>query len=173
MKEIIRNLVKEPTQGRHSGWVLVIVCAAIAIVCGSSWGFKKFRYQGIKQWPSVPAEINTLYSTSGTIPIETRTGHSQANTTLNVVRYTYRVNGSAYQGDRASPDGDVPPVCAFSVNGRPQTAPEFRAFYKPDQPEVSVLFPTPYQGNGLLLTALVAGGVCVLAGALSRFDLFT
>lgn len=171
MLELIRKLAGSQTRDGRSGWALVILCAVISIASGSRWGFNKFRYRDIGQWPSVPVEIEGLSSMRGTVPMETKTGRAQIGTFLNVVRYTYRVKGLIYQGDRASPDGDIPPVLTVSVNGVPQTGPEFRAFYKPDQPEVSVLFPIPYQGNGLLLTALVSGGVCVLAVALSRMEL--
>ncbi|MBN8459812.1 MAG: DUF3592 domain-containing protein [Verrucomicrobia bacterium] len=171
MLALIRKLVGSLTRDGRSGWAFAILCAVISIASGSRWGFNKFRYRDIGQWPSVPVEIDALYSMHGTIPTETRTGRSRIGTFLNTVRYTYRVRGLNYQGDRASPDGDIPPVWTVSVNGVPQTGPEFRAFYKPDQPEISVLFPIPYQGNGLLLTALVAGGVCVLAVALSRLEL--
>ena len=75
--EFIRKLMKPLTQARLTGWVLIVLCAVLAIVSGSRWGFNRFRYRNV----------------------------------------------------------------------------------------------VAYQGDGLLLTALVAGGVCVLAVALSKIDL--
>lgn len=117
--EFIRKLMKPLTQARLTGWVLIVLCAVLAIVSGSRWGFNRFRYRNVVQWPSVPVEIEGMSSMRGAVPIETKSGRSQISTSLNVVRFSYRVNGSVYQGDRASPDGDIPPVWTVSVNGGP------------------------------------------------------
>jgi hypothetical protein len=62
-------------------------------------------------------------------------------------------------------------MVTFSVAGAPPEPPAFRAYYLPEDPAVAVLFPLPYQGTGLLATAIASGGLLGLYAffSLKRF----
>jgi hypothetical protein len=152
--------------------VLLFLFAMLPIICGVRWGFNKHRYRQVSQWPSVPAEIQFLHSTRHSIPVETRTGSRWQSSTFDLARFTYQVGGIVYQGHQPSPDGQIPPMVTGSISGKPSSVPEYRAYYKPGQPEVAVLFPLPYQGDALLLIALVTGGIWALALVISYTRLF-
>lgn len=135
----------------------------------------KLRYAQVTSWPSVPVTIRSLANHSVSLPRHfSRSGQLTGGSVgYNAVRFEYTVDGKAYQGTRPSPDDEIRPnPFSAGVAGAPPEPPAFRAYYLPEDPAVAVLFPLPYQGTGLLATAIVSGGLLGLYAffSLKRFE---
>lgn len=103
------------------------------------------RYAGVEEWPYVKAyDVIEVGHVSNT-PIQTRTGSREMLIDTRKVRFRYNVNGVEYQGTRSRPDGGPLPIKIGDS--------EWRAYYKPNDPEIAVLSPVPYQGTLWVVTA--------------------
>jgi hypothetical protein len=107
------------------------------------------KYRGVDAWPSVSAEIIGGGGNVVSFPTQTRHGMNTATVDSRFVEFRYSVLGKSYRSKSATPDGGGLPLNPLN---RP-----WRAFYKPSSPDVAVLSPDPYQGNGLLIAAVFSG----------------
>jgi len=139
------------------GFIAVMVIVFIA--SASAYSLKFLRYRGISSWPSVPAKVIFSRSYRFTMPTETRYGSSTTTHTSFSTLYRYSVAGIDYEGTMATPDGDSPPIQVYENP---------RAYYNPNNPGIAVMYPMPYEGTALLLTALLTG---MLAGISAFFTL--
>jgi len=107
------------------------------------------KYRDIESWPSVEARIIRSGGTKTSVLFNTRTGTRTQIIDSTFVEFEYSVDGEFFRSNRATPDGgDLLP--------KPWSEP-WRAYYKPSSPEVAVLNPVPYQGNGLLFASVFLG----------------
>ncbi len=109
------------------------------------------KYRGVDAWPSVSAEIIGGGGNVVSFPTQTRHGMNTATVDSRFVEFRYSVLGKSYRSKSATPDGGGLPLNPLN---RP-----WRAFYKPSSPDVAVLSPDPYQGNGLLIAAVALSGI--------------
>ena len=133
---------------------ILILIYATFIVAGGLYLRGIIIYRGIDSWPSVDAVVLRAGGTMISMPTQTRYGVSSSTIDSRFVEFHYTVEGQLYQSNKATPDGGGLPI-------NPMNQP-WRAFYKPFAPDIAVLAPIPFQGTGLLVTA-VFSGIIVLA----------
>ncbi len=134
---------------------LVFVAAGVALLV---WGLREHaRARQSRYWPTVPGVVERAWITTS--------AHGEDASTIYTahVRYTYRVDGTAYASTRVRFGGEV-------TFDRRQQAQDFLAaypeggsvtvHYNPADPRDAVLETTVQAGLGLLL----AGGGFALAG---------
>lgn len=119
------------------------------VISGGLYLHGFLKYRGVDEWPSANAEIVGGGGNLDSFPTQTRYGMSTTTVDSRFVEFRYSVGGTSYRSKTATPDGGGLPLNPLN---RP-----WRAFYKPSSPDVAVLSPIPYQGNGLLIAAVFSG----------------
>lgn len=139
---------------RLGAFLMVILIYGTCIAAGYYWLSQWVRFRDVADWPSVEARMVGQKGGRFSYRSESREGARTGIVDATFVTFEYTVDGRTYPGHLATPDGGGLPLNPF---GEP-----WRAFYKPETPELAVLSPTPYEGTGWLMTALVSGMLVVI-----------
>ena len=129
--------------------VILLAVYLIFVISGGLYIRDFLKYRGIDSWPSVSAEILGGGGNVVSFPTQTRYGMNTTTIDSRFVEFRYSVEGKSYRSKNATPDRGGLPLNPFN---RP-----WRAFYKPSSPDIAVLSPVPFQGTGLLVTAIFSG----------------
>jgi len=127
--------------------ITVLIYASFTV----SLGFyvrNSIRYNGVGSWPSVPAQFIDGGGQVSSTPLFTRYGTTSTTIDTRFVKFRYSVAGESFLGTKATPNGGLP----INFDSR-----YLRAHYNPKSPEIAVLAPVPFQGTGLLFTAVFTG----------------
>lgn len=133
---------------------ILILIYATFIVTGILYLQGFMNYRGVDSWPSVDAEIVGSGGRVISVPSQTRYGSRTSTIDSRFVVFRYSVDGQVYTSNKATPDGG-----GFPLN--PMNLP-WRAFYKPSSPNIAVLSPIPFQGIGLLVSAIFSGCIVIV-----------
>ncbi len=145
---------------------------ALILLSVAAWllipAVREFRQAlGSKRWPSVSGKIlsaNVIYCPPVNTDMDSGIRHG---TYRPVLEYAYEVNGKSYRanhrvfGDEAVAYGSSGRAEAIIGDYPPDKTVE--VYYDPTDPENAVLIPGQI---GMVLNALVAGGVCLAIGLL-------
>jgi len=171
--------------GWFSKYGFLGIMSAVFISSAAVYSMKWWRYRGVSSWPSVPAQVVYLRSSGLTMPIETREGPRTITHKCCSVLFRYSVAGTDYQGTIPTPDGDLPEVRLYEnsqpydksaaphhlVSTTQMTPDQYRAYYNPCNPNVAVIWPTPYQGTTPLIIAAFSGMLALLSAYFTlRYD---
>lgn len=149
-------------------WLITLI-HIIFVCCVGIYGYKKFLYAGVEQWPSCPAEILEHSQVSSYGRTDRRYyGAGESSSTSGSVVYRYTVNDVVYKGRRICPNGgDYHQRPRYEVIKDSQQADgevplqrlptEHRAYYHPTKHELAVLDPQPYSGIIPILLGVLTG----------------
>ena len=134
--------------------IFLLVIGAAAAVGGVLMLSRSLKVRG---WPTVPGKIFEK-----TVGSSTTTGASRPGRYFEPrVKYSYSVDGKTYTGERIGPA-----TAAYDENKARRIIDELpeavAVYYNPRDPADAYLQPASY---GLAVIALLAGAVCLLAGA--------
>ncbi|MEM7146817.1 MAG: hypothetical protein AAF591_16925 [Verrucomicrobiota bacterium] len=113
----------------------------------------KHKYDGIEDWPSVPAENVIEKGKLHPYRTESVLGSGQGLIDARYVEFSYSVNGVTYTGTKATPNGG-----GIEAAGDPP----WNAYFSPVEPSIGVLNPLPYRGTRPLTVAGIFFAVSLL-----------
>ena len=130
-------------------WLVSVTFYLLFICTSGTYVINRIRYAGVEDWPSVGASILREKGEEFRIQGQGSRGLTTSIVDTRTVQFEYSVAGRKYTGIRISPDGG-------SGYSNPLRQPD-KAYYKPSDPAIAVLYPTGYSGSGLLAGALLCG----------------
>ncbi|NRB74499.1 MAG: DUF3592 domain-containing protein [Verrucomicrobiales bacterium] len=106
-------------------------------------------YHDVETWPSVPARDLSQKGDTFNQSSYGRNDPTNSQVDTRAVSFEYEVDGTSYIGSRASADSrGISYARLDQLNS---------ASYKPSNPEIAVLVPTPFTGATFLMISVISG----------------
>ena len=149
-------------------WLISLIHIML-VGCVITYGYNKYIYSGIEEWPSSPAEIISHSQVSGHARTDRQYyGTGSSTWSSEFVVYRYIIDGVAYEGRRISPNGgDYHQRPRYEVIESSQRVDgevplrrlplEHRAYYHPSNHALAVLDPKPYSGVIPIFLGILTG----------------